>query len=178
MDSIQQWLTFDGSDFAGTPITASSDFNPALLNSVTCGENTEVTFTVNDTNCNRSVSCMSIIRIEDTLNPEITCPGNITINSTDPDAQLLLNEWIFTTPFEDNGCSTPDFSTDPSFDQTGVDFCEMSASTNVEFRVVDMCNLQDACISILTINDAQPVLTCPANAVSYTHLTLPTIYSV
>ena len=166
MDSIQQWLTFDGSDFAGTPITASSDFNPALLNSVTCGENTEVTFTVNDTNCNRSVSCMSIIRIEDTLNPEITCPGNITINSTDPDAQLLLNEWIFTTPFEDNGCSTPDFSTDPSFDQTGVDFCEMSASTNVEFRVVDMCNLQDACISILTINDAPPVLTCPANDLS------------
>ncbi len=162
MDSIQQWLTLDGSDFAGTPITAISNFDPSTLNTVTCGENTEVTFTVNDTNCNRSVSCMSIIRIEDTQNPEITCPGNITINSTDSNAQALLNQWIFTTPFGDNGCSTPDFFTEPVFDQSGMDFCSMSATTNVEFRVVDMCNLQDACIGLLTINDAAPSIACPA----------------
>ena len=160
-DSINNWLTFDGSNFAGTPIAATNDLIIGTLNFTTCGEDTPVLFTVEDTDCQRTETCTSNIRIQDLTPPTVDCPINLTVSTTDVLAQATIDAWVAGVIAEDSGCSTPTLFSDP--DVSGIDFCMASAPINVTFTAIDMCNQQFGCVSIITFDNSAPTITCPQN---------------
>ena len=164
MDSVVNWLDLEGADFAGTPIAASSNFDFATFQTVSCAEDTDVTFTVNDTNCGRMITCNSTIRVQDNLRPNITCPPNRTIDTTDPNAAAEIALWQSEVSFDDNGCSTPSLFMDPELDN--LDFCTSTAPITVTFTAVDMCNLESGCVSIISFNDSEPDISCPGMVLS------------
>ena len=103
---------------------------------------------------------MSMIRLADTIAPEIICPRPISFNSTEVDYQAALESWVISARSTDM-CMPALASTD--FDPLLFDLCLADEIVTVTFTATDGCNNTSTCTSDINVNIAQPEITCPVN---------------
>ncbi len=130
------------------------------------------TFTVTD-ECGNEATCDQIILFDDTTDPVITCPADLTVEGCDQGD--LTADGTLVNPFSAVWTAT----TEADALTEGVSVVE-SCGFNMEYmdevlpsigcpamirrfyRVIDDCNNRDACNFIITITESvAPVVTCP-----------------
>ncbi len=107
-----------------------------------------------------SSSCTQTISIVDTTDPEITCPGNLTLECDGAGNAAAVNAWLADVSASDTcgGVSiTNDF--------TGLsDDCGATGSATVIWTATDDCDRTATCSATVTIVDTvDPTITCPDN---------------
>ncbi|HEY6142102.1 MAG TPA: HYR domain-containing protein [Flavobacterium sp.] len=98
-----------------------------------------------------------IFNVEDTTNPTITCPANITVNNTPGNCDAAVT---YTTPVGADNCSGA--TTQTTGLASGANF-PVGTTTNT-FKVTDAAGLETSCSFTVTVVDNQtPTISCPAN---------------
>ena len=179
---LQSWLDNNGgasaAELCGNSISYSHDYLGGGVPSVgVCNNDTtnilSVTFSASDA-CNNTVESTSRFIIVDTITPQITSLPLDTIVQCDGAGNTTdLNDWLINNggaQVTDACSSGADFTW--TNDYTGGSLPSLTPCTNdtsniltVQFTVSDACDNTETAVARFI-------------AVSYTHLTLPTIYSV
>ena len=161
---IEAWrISADGFDFDGTELSVTTPgYSGADFLSLNCNESLEVTFVMTNS-CGIDITCESIIVLEDTTPPELSCPQDITINSTDPDGESEIQNWLATVASVD-ACSSVSVDFDMTLDFSNL--CQAPELTEVSFESTDECGLISNCSSIIFINKEEPTINCPSNVLS------------
>jgi subtilisin-like proprotein convertase family protein len=148
-------------DVCAEPVTWTHNFNGSL--SDLCGNTGAVTvvFTATDA-CGNTSTESAIYTIQDTTDPVISCPPNITIECNSPNQQAIINTWLSTASATDE-CDesvnvTNNFSSAPF-----VSSCGSTGVYTVTFTATDDCNNVITCERTITLSDSRPpVLTIMA----------------
>jgi uncharacterized repeat protein (TIGR01451 family) len=116
---------------------------------------------------NNPASCSFTVTVNDTQNPTLSCPGNITQAAA---AGLCTAVVTYAAPIASDNCSgvgTPSCTpTSGSTFNKGV--------TTVNCSVMDASGNSGSCSFTVTVTDMQvPVITCPANIIRTTPVTCP-----
>jgi|GEM_PF-1514216 len=162
-DQLIAWLDRPlATSVLGDTLIDQTDFDISSLDLISCLNNQEVRFFVSES-CAPGMflesECFSNIRISDTTPPTLTCPGALTLNTTGTDNNALVDDWLATVEFGDNGCLDPILTTD--YDDN-IDFCAQSGAMNVTFNVQDQCGLMAlGCVGRITFNSSLPQANCP-----------------
>lgn len=107
--------------------------------------------------CDNEAMCIQLITVIDTVDPEIVCPANISIN-------CLANTLPVSTGF-----ATGTDNCDPAPDVTYADItiagaCPASYTIQRHWTVTDLClNTSDCIQTIFVYDSTAPVITLPAN---------------
>lgn len=116
---------------------------------------TTVTFTATDVNGNVA-TCQTIVVVNDTIPPVITCPSNIS-QSTDQDDCAAVVTWA--TPTVDDNCTNLTITCIPP---SGTSF--PVGDSTVVCIVEDPGGNMDTCTFVVTVSDDQaPTLQCPTD---------------
>ena len=143
----------------GTPTTndncsvaSINDDAPAIFNE----GNTTVTYIVEDASGNTS-SCTQVVTVEDGIDPVITCPTDVVVNT---DTGLCTASGVaLGTPTTSDNCSVASIS-----DDAPIVFNE--GNTTVTYTVEDASGNTISCTQLVTVEDNEdPVITCPADVV-------------
>lgn len=156
---ILDWLnSATGMDFSANPLIPQDDYLKQNLDFITCFDTLKVNFSIID-NCGTNKTCSEYIRIEDSTDPEIECPDNITIASTQNNIDISLEAWVASTNFSDHGCFQPSLTTD--LDLTTLDLCETDEDLIITFTVTDDCGATSTCEATIELDNSDPQITCP-----------------
>ncbi len=112
--------------------------------------------------CGNTASCLQTIEVEDTTNPVITCPANITIECT-VDTSPATNGIATAT---DNCSSNAEITIESSdvSTQTASGCGQYDYSITRTWTATDVCGNSSTCVQIITVEDTTgPVITCPAD---------------
>ncbi len=119
---------------------------------------TTVTYVAMDAAGN-SVTCNFEVIVEDTEDPEIFCPGDITV-STDPGACSAVVTWVTPPPTVTDNCPNPAITSSTS--DPGDTF--PIGTTQVTYTATDAAGNTATCNFNVTVEDTEdPSLTCPAD---------------
>ncbi|WP_179006689.1 gliding motility-associated C-terminal domain-containing protein [Winogradskyella forsetii] len=140
---------------------ASDDYNifsitymDSIISTDNCPTIVSRTFTITD-NCNNTATATQIITVEDTSNPTITVPADVTIEcdeATDP-----TNTGLATAT---DDCATPDVS----FTDSEVAACGNTKTITRTWTAIDACGNSVSEDQTITIQDTTaPTFTVPAN---------------
>jgi len=153
---VDQWLdSAEAFDETGNTLPIEIDpLNVDIIN-LTCGEELIVTFLTSD-DCGTEETCRSEIKIEDTTSPEINCPVDLTIQSTQENLNLEVETWLNSYSSMDV-CSTVDVTFD---DLSQIDFCNSSDIIEVVFVAEDGCGLTNECTSVIFLESDRPEISC------------------
>jgi hypothetical protein len=135
----------------GATVLCNPPSNATFLKGITT-----VTCTATDV-ANNTAQCSFTVTINDTENPVITCPQNITQSTDSNQCQAVVN---YTAPTVSDNCT-----------EVGTPVCNPPAgsafqkgTTTVNCSVTDAASNSGTCSFTVTINDTQnPTITCPAN---------------
>ncbi|MBI3195054.1 MAG: HYR domain-containing protein, partial [Ignavibacteriae bacterium] len=101
------------------------------------------------------LTCQQTVTVLDTINPSVSCPANITVNSSNG----MCGANVQFSPTANDNCTTVNISSSPasgSFFNVGT--------TTVTVTATDGSGNQSSCQFTVTVNDTEaPVVTCPAN---------------
>lgn len=131
----------------------------------TCIPASGATFQTGTTTVNCSVTdaagnantCLFTVTVNDTQNPTISCPGNMTVPTTTGQCQTVVTYPAISVSDNCSGVSTPS-CVPPS----GSTF--QKGTTTVNCSVTDAANNSANCSFTVTVNDTEkPVIACPAN---------------
>ncbi|MDH3648587.1 MAG: gliding motility-associated C-terminal domain-containing protein [Saprospiraceae bacterium] len=143
-----------------------------VLTNTSCPITVERTFTVVDS-CGLFATCVQIITVEDTEDPSITCPADITTAGCGPEDLLLLSSLAFSTNWSPINYSTFIALDGASSASVNCGILEIqyrdivrqeSCPLIVErtFMVLDTCLLTASCIQTITVDDTDlPTISCP-----------------
>ena len=153
---IADWLmTVEATDQDGLMLPVTDNFTGTQ--SVVCTDSITVLFTAVN-NCGLPFECASIIRIEDTTNPEITCPDDQNFILSEGNIEERIDAWLAEAVGTDL-CSVVEVST--SFD-SDIGSLSCNLDTLVEFMAIDSCGLMSTCSAALSLsNDLSVQITCP-----------------
>lgn len=155
--TIQNWLaSVTAFDFEGNPLNVLNSLNIQDLTSEICLKEIIIEFYAED-ECERPVSCSSVLSIVDSTPPVLNCPDDLSLNSTDLNYDLKIHDWIQSYEVEED-CTKFGVSTDLRFEN--IDICEMD-SLIVSFKAEDECDNLSECRSKIYINKKGPVVLCP-----------------
>jgi hypothetical protein len=125
------------------------DYSDYVVNE-DCPTIIERTWTATDS-CGNSSSCVQTITIDDTTDPVITCPADITFECEMGDAGMATAT--------DNCDSDPDVSYNDNILNSR---CPIVIERT--YTATDSCGNSSSCVQIITIDDTtDPVITCPAD---------------
>lgn len=123
-----------------------------------CGELVEVEFIIQDA-CGNEISSVARFSVVDNGIPDINCPPALTLDPSDPDMMMEVDNWIASASATDD-CSAVSPITD--LDRTLLDVtCSQSLDLPVIFETEDLCGNKNDCISNIQIDGlAAPTLEC------------------
>jgi hypothetical protein len=141
-------------------VTYADPTTTGMCGTVTCVPASGSTFPVGTTTVTCSTtagpSCMFTVTVNDTQNPVITCPANIT-QANDPGQCSAVVTFMATATDNCAGVGTPVCS--PASGSTFP-----AGTTTVNCSVSDAAGNTANCSFTVTVNDTQPpTITCPAN---------------
>ena len=149
-------VTFAATETTGVPasvITYSQDPGTAFPVGVT-------TVTATATNAVGTSQCTFTITVNDTEDPAITCPADITTSNDTGDCSAVVT---YTTPVGTDNC-TGATTTQTAGLPSGSAF-PVGTTTNT-FVVTDGAGLTATCSFDVTVNDTEdPAITCPADII-------------
>lgn len=162
LDTIDFWLaSVTAQDFNGNSLD-SEIIIPDISNQIdltSCFDTLTVSFSVTNP-CDYEEKCTSFLKIEDSLNPNVSCPSSSTVNTTSDQLLLDIENWLAEVQYDDNNCFTPTM-THTLMRYDTVDWCKESGVVSVEFLIEDPCDNKGTCTAELTIINDIPSLTCP-----------------
>jgi hypothetical protein len=116
------------------------------------------TFEVTDASNNNTATCSFSVTINDTENPQITCPGNIAVDNDAGVCGAVVN---YTAPIGTDNC--PAQTTLQIAGLVSGSTFPIGTTTNI-FRVTDASNNTTDCSFTVIVTDAEnPQISCPAN---------------
>lgn len=134
--------------FMGNVVTLSTQFPVGSNN---------VIWTVTDIGGN-TTTCIQTVIVEDNQSPEITCPANITVNTTAGLCSAIVN---YQVPIGTDNCPSPITTQTIGIASGGV--FPIGTTTNT-FVVTDQSGATASCSFTVTVVDNQPpTISCPAN---------------
>ncbi|HQV51459.1 MAG: HYR domain-containing protein [Flavobacteriales bacterium] len=123
------------------------------------GANT-VTLSVRDGSSNTSI-CTATVTVEDNIVPEITCPGNITVNNDPGTCGATVT---YTTPVGTDNCASPVTTMVTLGTESGATF--PIGVTPVSYRVDDANgNFTECFFNITVVDNEVPTIACPADII-------------
>jgi hypothetical protein len=159
----------------GNPTSSDNcDLTPTITyTDVTVGGDCPQEYTITRTwkttdDCNNSTTCVQTIVVDDSTNPVLTCPANITIQCTA--STLPANTG---NPSSSDNCdATP---TVTYTDATVAGACPQEYTITRTWKSTDDCGNFSTCNQVITVDDSMaPTITCPANlTLQCTASTLP-----
>ncbi len=179
---INNWITasemtFDNNatDNCDTDVMISNDWDGSLptLSCDLSGGNITITFTATD-NCGNIFTCDKDVFLDDSVDPMVTCPADVTFEACGTDVLLTATLNPFSTvsmPLTGSGsllisdaCDT-DLTVTYIDDDNGTALCD---ATNLvvtrTFTVTDDCGNSSTCSQDFVIQDTTPpTITCPAD---------------
>jgi len=159
-NKINTWLLeTTGQDFSGNDLVVNNDYTTGGLDFAQCLDSIEVKFEIED-NCLYRDSCTAMIIVADTISPTITCPTMLSINSSQDDYAVIVDNWLSLTTSAD-GCMPGGHMT--TFDTTQLDICNVTDEIVVTYLATDGCNNTSTCEAIISINNELPTIICPVN---------------
>ena len=165
MTLINNWLaTATATDAGGgTVIIVNDYFDPGMF-SDGCGLTgiQEVLFTATD-DCNLMSMCMADIIIEDTTNPSITCPADVSID-LNGSCNYNASPAITGMPSGMDVCMQEALIFTYDDNLSGLSMCSGTGAISRTWTVTDNCGLTNTCIQIITVEDNMvPIISCPAD---------------
>ncbi|MBI3651458.1 MAG: HYR domain-containing protein [Acidobacteria bacterium] len=141
-------------------VSYSAPTTAGTCGTVTCSPASGAAFPkgITTVTCSTSVgpSCTFTVTVNDTQNPTLTCPANITQNADSGVCTAVVN---FTTPTASDNCTGATVSCSPA---SGATFNQ--GVTTVTCTATDTSNNTAQCMFTVTVNDTQaPTVSCPAN---------------
>ena len=101
-------------------------------------------------------TCMFTVTVEDTEDPMLTCPADITVSNDDGECGAIVN-WTPPIPIDNCGAEITSNTHDPG------DFF-IVGTTTVTYTTVNSEGVELTCSFDITVEDREdPVLTCPAD---------------
>ena len=156
--TISIWLNeVTGLDYNGDLLLSKNDFDISYIDLGNCEKELKVTFIVSDI-CNREEECYSFIKIIDTKSPELKCPPNLNIESTDPGLKTKIEDWLMMSEVMDD-CNS--FSVQSEFDFNNFNACQIDDELPILFYATDECNNRSDCYSNIIVNHTAPSIFCP-----------------
>ncbi len=102
------------------------------------------------------VTCMFTVTVEDTEDPMLTCPADITVSNDDGECGAIVN-WTPPIPIDNCGAEITDNTHNPG------DFFSIGTTT-VAYTTVNSEGVELTCSFDVTVEDREdPVLVCPAD---------------
>ncbi len=141
-----------GANVSYPPATATGIPAPTIAYSKASGSFFSVgttTVTATATNSCGTASCTFTVRVNDTENPSITCPGNISVNN---DAGVCGAIVTYTAPVGMDNCASSTLQTGGL--ASGATF-PVGTTTNT-FEVTDASNNKATCSFTVTVTDNEP----------------------
>ncbi|PCJ27236.1 MAG: hypothetical protein COA97_04540, partial [Flavobacteriales bacterium] len=145
-----------------------TDNCPAPVTSLTAGQasgtvfpvgTTTVTYLVTDAIGN-TATCSFTVTVNDTENPTISCPGNITVSNDVGTCGATVN---YATPSGLDNCPAP-ITTITAGQASGTVF--PVGTTTVTYLVTDASGNTATCSFTVTVNDTEnPTISCPGNII-------------
>ncbi|PWI31542.1 hypothetical protein DI383_02425 [Flavobacteriaceae bacterium LYZ1037] len=150
-DAVVTWTAPTGADnCAGFNVTSSH--NPGDTFPI---GTTTVTYTITDA-AGLTNSCSFDVIVNDTENPTIACPGNITVSNDAGNCDAVVN---WTAPTGADNCAGFNVT---SSHNPGDTF--PIGTTTVTYTITDAAGLTDSCSFNVTVNDTEnPTIACPGN---------------
>ncbi|WP_417858570.1 HYR domain-containing protein, partial [Xanthomarina gelatinilytica] len=150
-DAVVTWTAPTGADnCAGAVVTSSH--NPGDTFPI---GTTTVTYTITDA-AGLTNSCSFDVTVNDTENPTITCPGDITISNDAGQCDAVVT---WTAPTGADNCAGAVVT---SSHNPGDTF--PIGTTTVTYTITDAAGLTNSCSFDVTVNDTEaPTITCPAD---------------
>jgi len=151
-DALTAWLNASGgaeaSDLCGE-ITWTHDFLAPLSGSCEGSSTTMVTFTASDDCGNESMTTANFT-IEDTTEPVLSCPENITLECSDDINAAIVGNWLQSANASD-ACS--EVVMENNYGDIFVEDCGMTGVHMVTFIATDDCGNTSSCDRMITIVD-------------------------
>lgn len=145
----------DNCDTTPTIVGTRSDNQP--LNAAYPKGTTTIHWTATD-DAGNSSSCNQTVTVNDTENPTISCPGNITKNN---DPGVCGAVVTYTTPVGSDNC--PGATTAQTAGLPSGSTFPVGTTTNT-FEVTDASGNKSSCSFTVTVNDVEnPVISCPSS---------------
>jgi len=159
-DDIMAWLSnitatinnIDVSDMVSNDFIDNSPF-------ISCDTLIDVTFSLSN-QCDSPQRCMSLLRITDSIAPDITCPDDIGIITNSSNKIGDIEQWLMSVSASDN-CSVATVTND--FDSLAFNaISDQEGTFEVNFLTSDICgNINDNCTSSINLTTQAIVITCP-----------------
>ena len=112
---------------------------------------------VAEDNCGNTTTCLQIINVEDTTNPDITCPADVTVECSDDMSPGNTGEATATDNCDDDAAIS---SSDVRIDGSCADEYVIERTWVAE----DNCGNTTTCLQIINVEDTtNPDITCPAD---------------
>ncbi|HHG84433.1 MAG TPA: HYR domain-containing protein [Bacteroidetes bacterium] len=144
------WTAPTASDACGIDFITSPQIGPNFPVGVT-----PITYAATDMNGNSS-SCSFQVTVLDSTAPDLTCPANITVNTTANACAAPVN-WLVPTATDACGIASVTGS-----QVSGSTF--PVGTTTVSYTATDIHNNVSTCSFTITVSDSiPPMITCPAN---------------
>ncbi|MBL0314378.1 MAG: HYR domain-containing protein [Flavobacteriales bacterium] len=145
-DNCDPSLTLTQSPVAGTVVSGHGTVIPVII-------------TATDDNGNLT-TCTFNVTLEDSIDPTITCPANITVNAS---IGLCTANVVVPAATTADNCAVASVTND--FNGTSIASGTYPlGTTTVNWTVVDIAGNTAACSMTVTVIDNQnPTITCPAN---------------
>jgi len=151
--------TATASDNCGTPTVTGTRSDGQPLNAPYPTGTTTITWTATDSSDNSS-SCTQTVTVNDTENPTITCPANITTGNDAGQCSATVNPG--TAAATDN-CGAPTVTGTRS-DGQALNAPYPKGTTTITWTATDGSGNHSSCTQTITVNDTEaPVITCPSN---------------
>ncbi len=154
-DDLTAWLNNNGgatftSDNCSSTVNWTNDYTTALSNGCASTGEVTVVFTATD-ECDNSSTTSAVFRIQDTTNPVITCPEDMTLECAGPLNDDVIINWLDRAEASDACDDDLNITND-----YGTNFAEDCGTTGVHtvvFAVTDACTNGATCSATITIED-------------------------
>ncbi len=152
---LLDWLNSNGgaeaSDICGD-ITWTNDFGDGASTGCSGVTSLSVVFTATDA-CGNTSTTSADFNVDDNIEPEITCPENITLSCGNPANDAIIDLWVLSATATDN-CTNPVItSTYP--DEYSPD-CAGAGIYEISFTAEDDCGNTSECVATISIEDEIP----------------------
>ena len=135
------------------------------------------TWTATDA-CGNVDSAVQIVIVQDTVDPVISCPGNLTAvcDISEQVAYADLNAFIAAGGTASDNCDLDSASFTLLSEVSDNNTCPEVVTRT--YQVADLCGNTATCVQTITINDAiNPTLTCPGNLTAVCDITEQPAYA-
>jgi hypothetical protein len=159
---VSEWLTTASAEDNNAPLVIIIDTEYISADLLQCGDQIVFEFSIDDP-CAEGITCRSQISVEDNEAPELSCPQDLIVFTTETDAESSIQKWLTEIIASDN-CSLTTLDNDYTSSLTS-NLCSIEDAIMITFSGLDMCGNSTDCTSLIKVEHIGVELTCPGQLI-------------